>query len=237
MYLFRSLAILILLLVSLLSLCLTTQAAPVPFLMNTTDPALMQEALILQEISRFNPGLSDTSKNKICQSILKECQVNKLDPLLVTGLIAAESSFRPSIVSPCAARGLMQISKVVSKMMKINDPFDIRQNIYAGTRYLKQLQNRFQSRDLVLAAYNAGPTRVARLGRIPHIRETINYVYKISLHHAKLKSTWSKSLACSLENTSKIQFSPPRSLPTTPTEVPINLALIVSCVSLPKPTV
>lgn len=194
-------------LILLLSFSFTVQAASIPFLANTTDQSLIQEFLIIQEISRFNPRLSEATMNKICQAILKESKANDLDPLLVTGVIAAESSFRPHVVSPCAARGLMQISRVVGKMMKITDPFDIQQNIYAGTRYLKELQDRFKSKELMLAAYNAGPTRVARLGRIPHIRETINYVRKITLHHAKLQTSWSKSLACKINSNIHTSFN------------------------------
>ena len=63
--------------------------------------------------------------------------------------------------------------------MHIENPFDIKENIYAGTRYLKELRQIFKDNELTLAAYNAGPTRVALLGRVPKISETINYIFKV----------------------------------------------------------
>jgi hypothetical protein len=104
---------------------------------------------------------------------------NNLDPFLITAVIAAESSFKPKAKSHCGARGLMQLTRVVLPSLGVNNPFDIKQNIHGGCKFLGQLYQRFGNTTLALAAYNAGPTRVARLQRVPRIRETQKYVEKV----------------------------------------------------------
>lgn len=144
------------------------------------SPEIIQRDLLDRMIMRFNPRLSTVEKGTIIEAIIAESRNTDLDPLLIASIIAAESSFRPKAVSPCEARGLMQITHCVSQIMKISNPFDIRQNIYAGTRYLKDLNQRFKKYELILAAYNAGPTRVKRLGRVPRIKETIDYIKRVT---------------------------------------------------------
>ncbi len=160
-----------------------SQAVAIPINANSPiyySPETLQESVIEQMITRFNPKLAIGEKEIIVTAIITESQKTNFDPLLVASIIAAESSFRPRAVSPCEARGLMQITDCVSQIMKIPNPFDIRQNIYAGTRYLKDLYHQFEEFELILAAYNSGPTRVARLGRVPRITETINYIQRVS---------------------------------------------------------
>lgn len=99
---------------------------------------------------------------------------------LVKAIIKVESDFDPRAVSRCGAKGLMQIMPMNFKDLDISDPFDPRQNILGGARYFKQLLKRFDDRlSLSLAAYNAGPTLVERLQRIPHYPETQDYVKKV----------------------------------------------------------
>jgi soluble lytic murein transglycosylase-like protein len=74
----------------------------------------------------------------------------------------------------------MQLIDPTARRMKVEDPFDPRQNIFGGARYLRLLANQFDG-DLVrtTAAYNAGPERVRRAGGIPNIRETRRYVRRV----------------------------------------------------------
>lgn len=165
------------------TLIMASQAIATPLypgLLTFYSPEIIQRDLLDQMIIRFNPRLSTGEKEMIIEAIITESRKTDFDPLLIASIIAAESSFRPKAVSPCEARGLMQITHCVSQIMKISNPFDIRQNIYAGTRYLKDLNQRFKKYELILAAYNAGPTRVARLGRVPRIKETINYIQRVT---------------------------------------------------------
>ncbi len=154
-----------------------------------------QKIIIGRYIDEYNRSLSGPQKDLITREILARAAETQFDPLLIASIIAAESSFMPGAVSPCRARGLMQITSDVAMIAKISDPFDIRQNIYAGTRYLKYLSRIFSHQDLLLAAYNAGPTRVARLGRIPRIPETINYVAKIFRQYSFLQRKFNVAIS------------------------------------------
>ena len=101
-----------------------------------------------------------------------------IDPEMFLRLIQQESSFRPDVVSPKGAIGLGQLMPATAKELGV-DPTDPLQNLEGSARYLSQQLKRFGSPELALAAYNAGPTRVAKLGRVPNIAETQNYVKTI----------------------------------------------------------
>ena len=102
---------------------------------------------------------------------------------LIKAVIKQESNYMPNAVSHKGAVGLMQIMPstgvglgVTDKEM-LKDPYT---NIMAGTKYLSQMLNRYDGRlDLSLSAYNAGPSLVDKLQRIPNIEETKNYVKNI----------------------------------------------------------
>ena len=122
----------------------------------------------------------------------------KVDYELLQALIAAESGFDPSAVSPKGAIGLMQLmpdtarrygvesDKKMALEKKLTDP---KINVRAGTRYLRDLINMFPGRlDLALASYNAGEGAVQRAGnKIPNYKETQNYVKTVMQLYAGLK--------------------------------------------------
>src|SRR5262249_2885260 len=92
-------------------------------------------------------------------------------------VIDEESAARPCAVSYQGAEGLMQLMPATAEQFDVTDPFDPRQNIAAGTKFLKFLLNKYGNDvGLALGAYNAGPSRVDQEGGIPPIPETINYV-------------------------------------------------------------
>jgi soluble lytic murein transglycosylase-like protein len=96
---------------------------------------------------------------------------------LIKGVIKAESANQPLAVSGAGAKGLMQLMDSTSQAMGVRDPFNAKENVLAGTRYLKDLLNRYDGDESkALAAYNAGPTAVDRFRGIPPYQETQTYV-------------------------------------------------------------
>jgi hypothetical protein len=101
-----------------------------------------------------------------------------IDPDLFVRQIQAESAFRPDAVSSAGAIGLGQLMPATAKELGV-DPTDPVQNLEGAARYMKQQLDRFGDPALALAAYNAGPSRVAKANGVPNITETQNYVAKI----------------------------------------------------------
>jgi soluble lytic murein transglycosylase-like protein len=113
-----------------------------------------------------------------------------VDADLIHCVIAIESNFNPKAISPKNARGLMQLMPQTAAQFGVRDIFNPRENVEAGTRYLKDMLARYNNDlTLALAAYNAGPERVEQFGRrVPPYAETIKYVQRISRSYAKFKS-------------------------------------------------
>jgi hypothetical protein len=99
-----------------------------------------------------------------------------LDPKLLHALVIIESAYNTRAVSPVGAMGLTQLMPGTARELGVSNAFDTEQNLRAGARYLAIQIGRFSDIRLALAAYNSGPNRVARLGRVPDINETQGYV-------------------------------------------------------------
>ena len=113
--------------------------------------------------------------------ISESARAHGVAPELVASVIAVESNFNPNAVSWRSARGLMQLMPETAARFGVKQMFDPRQNIEAGTRYLKELLLRYNGDlALTLAAYNAGPDRVQQYRSIPPYRETRDYVRRVT---------------------------------------------------------
>lgn len=115
---------------------------------------------------------------------------------LIKAVIDTESNFNPNVVSSAGAKGLMQLMDGTAAGLGVSNSFDPAQNIDAGTKYLSLQLQRFGGEvKMALAAYNAGPGRVSRLGvssdselmsvlnRLPS--ETQNYISKVEKARSK----------------------------------------------------
>ena len=103
-----------------------------------------------------------------------------IDPDFVASVVKAESGFVPTATSPKGAQGLMQLMPKTAARLGVTNVFDPASNLEGGTRYLRQLLDRYDG-DAVkaLAAYNAGPGRVEEFGGMPPFAETYAYVARI----------------------------------------------------------
>lgn len=120
------------------------------------------------DVSRFDATLREAAAHY------------RLPFALLKAIAKVESNFNPRAVSPKQAKGLMQIIDGTAALLRLSDPFDVRQSAFAGARYLRMLANMFDG-DLALtaAAYNAGPERVKRARGVPKIEETTQYVRRV----------------------------------------------------------
>src|SRR5882762_4612288 len=115
-------------------------------------------------------------------SIIEQAAVAAaLEPNLLRAVIVVESGFNSRAVSKRGAVGLMQLMPATASRYGVSNPYDARQNVHAGARYLKFLIDRFgHDIRLALAAYNAGEEAVDRNGgQIPPFTETMAYVPRV----------------------------------------------------------
>ena len=110
-----------------------------------------------------------------------------VSPLLVDSVIQVESNYNPFAVSAKGAQGLMQLMPGTARRFGVTDSFDPKQNIEAGVRYLKFLQDTFQDDRLAIAAYNAGEKAVAKYRDVPPYAETASYVAKVGKKYGQAK--------------------------------------------------
>lgn len=135
-------------------------------------------------------GLSYSGSSDYSSMIEAAAAKYGLDPALVESVVKTESGFNPNAQSSAGAKGLMQLMDSTARSLGVTDSFDPQQNIDAGSRYLSYLMRKYNNNEQVaLAAYNAGPGTVDRLGistneelqeklgTLPE--ETRNYITKV----------------------------------------------------------
>ncbi len=136
----------------------------------------------------------------------------EVDPLLVKSVIFVESGFDHQARSNKGAYGLMQLMPATARHFGINR-FEPRDNLHAGIRYLRHLQDRYPGKpQWVLAAYNAGESAVARYGGIPPYRETRHYISKVMAIYQQARQTRA-SESTQIQPTSQLPNKPATNTP------------------------
>lgn len=127
------------------------------------------------EVDAAGPTLP-ASVQPLDAAVTEAARRRNIDPKLLHALIAVESAYQARAVSPAGAGGLTQLMPATAKALGVADRFEPSANLAGGADYLARQLLRFGDVRLALAAYNSGPDRVARLGRVPNIPETQAYV-------------------------------------------------------------
>lgn len=135
------------------------------------------------------PSQRTPSQQEVASMIEDEAIRQGVDPNFALAIAEQESRFRQSARSAVGATGVMQLMPGTAAQLGVN-PYDTRDNIRGGVKYIKQLQGMFGDRyDLIAAGYNAGPYRQSlQNGQIPNIPETQDYVKKVSAYYARNKA-------------------------------------------------
>jgi len=145
----------------------------------------------LEDVAKSEPGKKErgwsTGSSRLDALIRQNGMRYRVDPYLIFLVMEQESHFNSRVVSPKGAMGLMQLMPGTAARFGVRRSFDPAQNVSAGTRYLRELLNRFNNRvDLVLASYNAGEGAVIKFGhKVPPYKETRNYVKQISYRYRR----------------------------------------------------
>lgn len=150
--------------------------ASAPAITMPPAPAVSAETRALYQQSAQDPA----RYTRFDAHIREAAQLYQLPEALIRAVIRQESDFNPYSVSTSNAMGLMQLLPSTAASMNVTDPFDPRQSILGGVRFLRLLANTFNG-DLVLtvAAYNAGAGAVIRYGAVPPYEETQHYVRQV----------------------------------------------------------
>ncbi|MBY5523528.1 lytic transglycosylase domain-containing protein [Rhizobium leguminosarum] len=135
------------------------------------------------------PSQRTPSQQEVARMVEEEATRQGVDPNFALAIAEQESRFRQSARSAVGATGVMQLMPGTAAQLGVN-PYDTRDNIRGGVKYIKQLQGMFGDRyDLIAAGYNAGPYRQSlQNGQIPNIPETQDYVQKVSAYYSRNKA-------------------------------------------------
>jgi soluble lytic murein transglycosylase-like protein len=128
----------------------------------------------------FQPQCDPIAAPELSKMIDTAATNNGVAPSVIREVARQESGFRPCVVSPKGAEGLMQLMPATQDQFRVVDPFNPMASLDAGTKLLRQLLDRYHGDlSLALSAYNSGAGTVDKAGGIPQIPETQNYVANI----------------------------------------------------------
>ncbi|MBR1461291.1 lytic transglycosylase domain-containing protein [bacterium] len=124
-------------------------------------------------------GVPQSRRDAILSIVDRAAKKYNVDPKLILAIMYNESRFNPKAKSHCGAMGLMQLMPATAKHYGAADPYNMEQNIFAGTKFIAELSKRYKGNiTLIAAAYNAGPGNVKN--SVPKKRETQTYVARVN---------------------------------------------------------
>lgn len=154
---------------------------------------------IVDSYSSYSPSSSSYSASggsysgKYANVINQAASKYNVPAALIAAVIKQESNFNPNARSSVGATGLMQLMPATARGLGVKNSKDPYQNVMGGTKYLKQMLDKFGSIEKALAAYNAGPGNVTKYGGVPPIKETQNYVKKVNNYFKQMGGSLSSS--------------------------------------------
>lgn len=160
---------------------------------NAADPFSKSSAEPLNTLTSMSIGRSldgfTTGDTSVDSLIVESGTRNGVDPVLLYAIMHQESTFKRRAISPKGARGLMQLMPGTAARFGVTNIFDPRQNIEAGSRYMRFLLDTFDGNiGLALAGYNAGEGAVMKYGyQVPPYSETQEYVRRIGRRYALMR--------------------------------------------------
>ncbi|HAH07281.1 MAG TPA: hypothetical protein DCM05_12295 [Elusimicrobia bacterium] len=165
-----------------------TQAAEKPLSPKVTNYAAKAVANGTVKPSDIHPIKEGDKISQYRSMINTVAKKYGVDPQLVEAHMRAENPWGdPMRTSPAGAKGLMQLMPGTAAALKV-DPRSPVQSVDGGTRMIRDLYKQFDDDPvLATAAYNAGPTIVGKLGRVPNYPETKTYVGKVFIYYSLLK--------------------------------------------------
>lgn len=141
-------------------------------------PLMMMNNYPLQTVTK--PATHSVPQSNFNEIIRQAAKTFNVDEKLIHSVIKMESNYRPNATSRAGAQGLMQLMPQTARGLGVRNAYDPKQNIFGGTKYLRQMLDMFNGNiRLALAAYNAGPGNVKKYGGIPPFKETQNYVKNV----------------------------------------------------------